>query len=60
MTMTITAEQLKEAEERWKTLRDARDPAAAEAEAEFQRMARSQTEDLQAAAHARLISQMLK
>jgi hypothetical protein len=58
--MTITPDKLKEAEERWKKLRDEGDPAAAEAEAEFQRLARAQTEDLQAAAHSRLMSQLLK
>jgi hypothetical protein len=62
--MTITPQQLKDAEERWVKLRDAaepeKDPAAiADAEAEFQRLARQQTDQLQRAAHQKLISQLL-
>ena len=57
---SITPDKLKEAEERWRKLRDAGDPTAAAAEAEFQSLARAQTEDLQAAAHSRLMSQLLK
>jgi len=58
--MAITPDQLKAAEERWTKLRDAGDPAADEAEREFQAMARSYTEAAQSQAYQRMISRMLK
>jgi hypothetical protein len=60
MTTTITADQLREAEDRWKKLRDAGDPGSAEAEKEFQRLARQQTEQVQSSVYQNLISRMLK
>jgi hypothetical protein len=60
MTIAITPKELQAVEERWRTLRDAGDPAAVEAEQEFQRMARAQTEGLQRQAETQMISRMLK
>jgi hypothetical protein len=60
MTTAITPEQLKAAEERWRKLRDAGDPGAADAEKEFQALARAQTEALQGRHYQQMISRMLK
>lgn len=55
---TITVDQVEAAEKRWKALRDAGDPAAVEAEKQYQELARAQTVELQAAAYQRQISRM--
>lgn len=60
MTALVTPEQLKQAEDRWKKLRDAHDPEAPAAEREFQRLAREQTESLQTRNYQNLISRMLR
>jgi hypothetical protein len=57
---TISPDALKQAEERWHKLRDAGDPGSAEAESEFQRLARAQTTELQTSNYQNLISRMLK
>jgi hypothetical protein len=53
-----TPDELKSAEERWRKLRDDGDPGAADAYAEFQRLARSQTEALQTSNYQSLISKL--
>jgi hypothetical protein len=57
---SITPEQLKQAEERWKRLRDAGDDAAADAENDFQQLAQSYTVGLQRQHEQQMISRMLK
>lgn len=58
--MKITAEQLREAEDRWIQLRDSGDSGAAAAYEEYQRLARTQTQQLQTLAMQNLVSRMLK
>jgi hypothetical protein len=57
--MTVKPEQLKEAEDRWIRLRDARDPEADAAEREYQRLARQMTEEFQDKTYQQMISRML-
>lgn len=60
ITPAVPKKDLEAAEKRWLALRDAGSPDAAEAEQEFQRLARAQTEDLQLRLHQQMISRMLK
>jgi hypothetical protein len=58
--MNITVEQLKASEDQWIKLRDAKDPAAADAERQYQELARRQTEQLQTTFMQSQISRFLK
>jgi predicted YcjX-like family ATPase len=60
MATSITPDALKQAEEHWRKLRDSGDPGTAAAEAEFQRLARAQTDELRALHYKSLISRMQK